>query len=241
MGRTHDFHQFIGYALTGDDADALGIAANRLESLRIDVKIQLCGEPDGTHHPQRVIAEGDVRIQRSADNAALHVANAVKGVKQLAIALLVQADGHGVNGEIAAFLVIVQSAIFHNGIAALAVIGLSPCPDKFQFPLAGLDLGRAVGAENSQVGTLAQTVSHSPSHLDAAAHCHKIHIVAGPFKENVPDISTNDIALAVQLIGDTSHQFHYWQIDVFGYYLTVNHHILLIWTAKLRFFLLRWK
>lgn len=82
-------------------------------------------QPHGAHHPQRVVTEGDVRIKRRADDAPLHVTDAVKRIEQLSIALLVQADGHCVDGEVAAFLVIIKRSVLHDGIAALALVGLA--------------------------------------------------------------------------------------------------------------------
>jgi hypothetical protein len=82
------------------------------------------------------------------------------------------------------------------------------------------------------MGTFAQPACYRTSHLDAAAHGHKVHVVAGPFKKDIPDVSPDNITLAMQLIGNAAHQFHDGQVNVLLYFLTVNFH-------ELRFFRLQ--
>ena len=194
------------------------------------------GKPHGTHHPQRVVAEGDVGVERRADDATLQVTDAVKRVEQFTIALLVQADCHRVDGEVAAFLVVIEGAVFHDGIAALAVIGLAAGAHKLQLPLARLDLGGAVGAEHCQMGALADASGNGFGDLDAATHGDEVHVVAGAFQEDIPHISAHDVALAVQLVGDFAHQLHHGPIHVLGYFLSVDFHVFLLWDCKITAF-----
>ena len=58
------------------------------------------GKADTTHHAQRVVAEGDVRVERRADGLLLHVRHAAEGVYQLAVTLTVQADCKGIDSKI---------------------------------------------------------------------------------------------------------------------------------------------
>ena len=81
---THDFHQFFGNALAGDNVDAVRVASDSIECLGEDIKVELGGKSNGTHHAQRVVAEGDIGIKGRADDASSHVADAVEGVEQLA-------------------------------------------------------------------------------------------------------------------------------------------------------------
>ena len=192
----HDFHQFLSDTLTGNDIDALRIPSDGLKSLRENVKIQLGGKPHCTHHPQRVVTEGDVRVEWRADDATFQISYAVKWVKQLTITLLVQADGHCVDGEIAAALIIIEGAVFHNGVTALAMIRLTAGTHKFQFPLAGLDLCCTIGAEYRKMSPFAQVACHSLCYLDAAADGHKVHVVAGAFQEDVPDVTAHNVTFA---------------------------------------------
>ena len=208
LGTAHDLHQFLGDALAGDDADASGIAPDGFKCLGVDVKIQLGGKTHGPHHPQRVVAEGDVRVKRRADDAAFHIADTVKGVQQFAETVLVQADGHRIDGEVAAALVVVQGAVFDNGVAALAMIGLAACPDKFQLPLARLYLCRPVGAEYRQMGAFSQATGNGASDLDTAADGHKVHVVAGTLQEDVPNVSPHNVAFAAESVGCISYQSH---------------------------------
>ena len=233
----HDFHQFLGNAFAGDDVDAMRVFLDGLESLVIDIEVQLCGKAYGTHHPQRVVAEGDVGVERSADDAAFHVADAIKRIQQLTVSLLVQADGHGIDSKVATLLVVVKGAVLDDGVAALAVVGLAASAYELQFPLPRLDLRCAIGAEHRQMSAATKATGHCLCHLDAAANRHKVHVVAGPLQKDVPDISTHDIAFTVQFIGHIAHQFHDRQVDVFSYFFTVNIHVFVFQGAKLVFFL----
>ena len=74
------------------------------------------------------------------------------------------------------------------------------------------------------MGTLAQAVSHSPSHLNATADRHKIHVIAGAHQKDVPNVSTHDVALAAHFVGNFTYQFHDRQINMFGNFMSVDFH-----------------
>jgi hypothetical protein len=76
------------------------------------------------------------------------------------------------------------------------------------------------------MGTTAKGRCYGFGYLNTAADGHKVHVVAGAVQEDVTDVAADDVALAVQFIGYPSNQFHDRQIDVIGYFLTVNIHFL---------------
>ena len=84
----HYLVKFVGYALTAYYPDALGVAPEGLESLVVDEKLELCGEAHAPHHAQRVVAEGDVGVERRAYYAVLKVENAVERIDEFAEPLL---------------------------------------------------------------------------------------------------------------------------------------------------------
>ena len=104
--RHHHFVQFIGDALATDDFNALGIALQGIEGFFLDEEIQLGGKTDASKHAQGIVAERDVGVERGANDAVLQVVESVKGVYQFAKAPLVETNGHRVDGEVAAVLVV---------------------------------------------------------------------------------------------------------------------------------------
>ena len=58
-----DLVELRGDALGGDDLDAPSISPDSSEGVGVDEEAELRGEAYGTHHAQRVIAEGDVGIE----------------------------------------------------------------------------------------------------------------------------------------------------------------------------------
>ena len=61
-----DFVELCGDALGGDDLDAPCISPDSSEGVGVDEEAELRGEAYGTHHTQRVVAEGDVGVKRCA-------------------------------------------------------------------------------------------------------------------------------------------------------------------------------
>lgn len=67
--RHHDFVELLRDTLPADNLYPLGIALQSRKGLVVDIELKLCGKPDTTQHPQRVVAESDVGVKRCADDA----------------------------------------------------------------------------------------------------------------------------------------------------------------------------
>ena len=72
---------------------------DRLEEVRVGLEAVARDETGGPQHPQRVVAEGDVGVERGAQPPGGEVGEAVERVDQ---GQLGQAQGHGVDGEVPA-------------------------------------------------------------------------------------------------------------------------------------------
>ena len=120
--RTHDLAQLVVDALACYDLQSRGVAAYRLKRFRQDLEIELRGKPHSAHHAQRIVRECDVGVERRADHTLGQVDKPVERVNQFAEPVGVQADGHGVDGEIPAVLVVGQRAVLHYRIAALPAV-----------------------------------------------------------------------------------------------------------------------
>ena len=112
-----DLVQLVLDALPTDNLDAVGHPFEGLEGLVLYLEVELGGEADAAHHAQGVVGEGDLWVEGRSDDAILEVGQSVEGVNELAETVTVQADGHRVDGEVAAVLVILQRAVLHDGLA----------------------------------------------------------------------------------------------------------------------------
>ena len=161
LAREHDFVEFIGYTLAGDDTNALAVAHDGVEGVGMERETELGGEADCPHHTQGVVGERDVGVKRRADNHVLHVLYAVEGVEQGAVAVAIEADSKGVDGEVAAVLVFFEGAVLHDGVAGVVAVTLFARTHKLQLHLAALHLRCAVGAEDGEVRTFAKPLGNS--------------------------------------------------------------------------------
>ena len=69
MLRHHYFIEFYLDALTTDNLDAVGHANEGIKGLLLYLEIQLGSKTDAAHHAQRIIREGNLRIERCSDDA----------------------------------------------------------------------------------------------------------------------------------------------------------------------------
>lgn len=146
--RAHDLSEFVIDTFLRDNVDTHGISPYTLESSGKDGEFELSRESHRPHHAQRIVGKRDIRIERRTDDAGIKIRNTMERVDEFAKSLLVKADSHGIYGEVTSFLVVVESAILHNGVAGVAVITLA--------------------AANSQI--------RAQGHYAESAQCHSWHI-----------------------------------------------------------------
>ena len=191
-GRNEHFVQLFRDSFLGEYAQTVGHAAHAFDALGNDSESQLrsgelCRETDGAKHTQRIVGIGGVRIQGSADNACCKVFDAAERIHQLAERILIQREGHGVDGEVAAELVVAQGAVFHYGLAGLAAVGLLAGAYEFHFVAA---VAQHRSAEITEIRNLAAGgFSYCGCEVDAAAFDHYVDVTAGPTKEAVAHIT----------------------------------------------------
>jgi hypothetical protein len=102
----HNFVEFIHDAFHGYNGKPAVVAYDGFKRIVFDRKPELRSKTDGTHHAQGIIAIGDIGIEGSTDYFFPEVIYTVERVNQLTVIMRVQANGHGVDGEIAPVLVI---------------------------------------------------------------------------------------------------------------------------------------
>ena len=118
---------------------------------------------------------------------------------------MIQADGQGIDGEVASALIIFQCAIFHHRFARVVTIALFSGPHKLHLNLfllftSNLYLCRTEVLEDTQIRLPAQFLLQGLSHSNPTAHNHDINIVRWPFEEDITDISAHDITFHAQLV-----------------------------------------
>ena len=185
--------------LARDDADARGVAADRLEGLLLDREAQLRGEPHGPHHAQRVVRKGDIGIARRADDALLQVGHAVERIDQLAERVAVERPGHGVDREVAAALVVFERPGLDLRFARIVRIGLLAGPDELHLDTAGADHRRTEGLEHGDAGM--QLAAQRLGQRDAAAYDHHVDVRRGTPEVVVPHVAPDHEGPDALLVG----------------------------------------
>src|SRR5690554_7117049 len=65
----------------------------------------------------------------------------------------VETDGHGVDGEVATVLIVLETAVFYNGLTTVALVGFLSGAHKFVLDVSVFKHGGAKGFENRHFQT----------------------------------------------------------------------------------------
>ena len=194
-----DLVQFVLDALAAHDLDTVGHPLQRLIGLLLDLEIQLRGETHTAHHPQRIVRESDFRVEGCGDDAVFEICQPVEGINEFAETVFIQTDGHRIDGEVAAVLIVLQSTILHDGftriVAVTLLAGAYELHLVFNAFLTKLHLRRTEIPENREMSLAPQHLFQFLRHRDAAADNHHVDIVGRPFQEDIPHVAAHDIAL----------------------------------------------
>ena len=178
--------------LLADDLHAVGISLDGSDVGVGDAEVELGGKSNRPQHPQRIIAERNVRIKWCLDASILQVANAFEGVDEVAERPFIQAYGEGIDSEVPSVLVIFDGSVLHDGLAAAAFIGFFSGSDELDLPVAVAEHGRAEVFEDRDFASI-QCVGGFLGQFDAAAFNHDIDVFAPTLKQEVPHESTNGV------------------------------------------------
>ena len=200
MRRKHNLVHLVGYALTADNLQSVGIARECLVGFVLYLKVELSGEAHTTHHAQRIIAEGNIWIKWCCHNSVFQVIDSIKGINQFTKALAVETHSQRIDGKVTTVLIVLECSILHNGLARIVIITLFTCTDKLDLYITILHLCSAKVAEYRQMSLPAQFLFKSRSHLYAASHHHNVNIIGRPFQEKVSHISAYHIAFQSQAV-----------------------------------------
>ncbi len=207
--RGHDFKKLVLDALAGEDLDTLRVAAQSLEGFRRQSEIELCGEADGAEHTQRVVAERYVGVERCADDAFAYVGQTVVKVDDLAEVVGVDADSHGVDGEVAAGYVFFERAVLDHRVARRTVVGLAACADEFQFEVAAAYLCGAVAAVDIDMRAAAEASGDCLRQVYARTDGHEVDVLRVAAYYQVAYVTAYDVARAPDAVGRFSYGFEY--------------------------------
>lgn len=213
MRRKHYLVQLFSNALATDDFQSVGIAGKCFTGLILYLEVELCGKAHTTHHAKGIVAERDVGVERSGNNAILQVGHAIERVYQLSETLLVQAYCHSIDGKVATVLVVLQRSVLHMGFATVMAIALLAGSHKLHFERSAFHLSCTEIAEHRQMCLAPQHCLKARGHLNAATHHHHIDIVGRPLQKEVAHISAYHIAGQMQRIGCLRYLVKYISIE----------------------------
>ena len=192
---SHHLIEFVGDALHRNYLNAFTVAGDGFFGLLLYTKTQPARKPDGAQHPQRVVRKGCIGFQWRADDAVVEVVDAVERVGEFAKISLVHRNAHRVDGEVAAFLVVLDSAVFNNRLARIAVVGFLARPHKFEFASLVTQHRRAKIPVNHHVALATEVFAHFLRKLDAAARHHKVDVLAWDAEQQIPHKTTYNVCL----------------------------------------------
>src|SRR5690554_2525752 len=126
----------------------------------------------------------------------------------------VETDGHGIDGEVATVLIVLETAVFYNGLTTVALVGFLSGAHKFVFNVPVFKHSGTKGFENRNLQT-SQLSSHFCSQLYAASYYLYVDVGTGAFQKQVPDVSTYDIGGKIIFVGNFCDDFKDGVVEVF--------------------------
>jgi hypothetical protein len=124
---------------------------------------------------------------------------AVEGIDQGPEVFGVEADGHGVDGKVAAQLVILDCARFDIGVPRFGAVAFFPGADKFYFQVFPFDLCGAEILEKGDRWFRLQAGCHFMRQLDAVAGADDIGVLCGAADQPVTYKPTDEVAGYLQV------------------------------------------
>ena len=210
--------EFLGDSLLREYVHPLAHRGNGFAAFGHDLKALLrSGEPGGKtyrpEHPEGIVAEGHIRVQRSTYHSGGQVPDTSERVHKSPEIIFLKTECHRIYGEVPAFLVILQRAVLHDGLAGIPVVGLLSSPHELQFSTSEAQHSRTEIPEKGDVrmppggGMDLPRQCLSESHT-AALH-HNVDILAGPAQKAVPDITPYHKGPHAAFSGNLPHQGKY--------------------------------
>ena len=144
--------QLVADAFRRHDVQALGHLAHRAHHALGRRQVEHGGEPRRPQHPERIVAERDVRVERRVQLARRQRTDAAERIDQLAAR---QLDGHRVDGEVAPRQVGLEIvAERHRGLALVVRVHLLAKRGDLDAPvaLARADRSEANALQVARVG-----------------------------------------------------------------------------------------
>ena len=210
-----DLVEFFDNAFLGKDFHPVLHPTHGVQGFRDDGKrhfrrTELGGESDGPEHSEGIVAISDVRVQRGTDDAGGQVTDAAEGVDQGPEVLRLQAESHGIDREIPAFLVVFQRPVLHNRLAGIPLVRLFPGADELDLRTMVPEHGRPEIPEYGNVAVVVLRLldmrRHGLRQGDAAPLYHDVDVIVPTAQEAVPDISSDHKGTYARLPGHFTDQ-----------------------------------
>ena len=209
---------------------ALAVAPEGFEGFLFNLEMQCRGKAHTAHHAQRVVAEGDVGVEGRGDDAVFDVHHATEGVNEFAQTVVVEADGQGIDGEIAAVLVVLQRAVLNDRLARIVGIAFAACTYEFHLLTLPFQLGRAEIAKYRQVGTMTDARLDGFGNGDTAAFDHHVNILRRTVHQQIAHVAADDVALHTQFVGHLTNELKHRGADLIFEFLGGK--MLHIWLSR---------
>lgn len=151
---------------------------------------ELGREAHRPQHAQRVVGIGGVGVERSPYYSVGEIPDAPERVDQLAEAVGLEGEGHRVDREVPALLVVLERAVLDYGLAGFAAVGFAARADELN--LVGT-VAEHRSAEILEIGHVAAGLrAKFEREVDSAALHHHVDVVALAAEETVAHVAAYD-------------------------------------------------
>ena len=190
--------EFILDTFATDDIYPVGHTYECIPCLILYLEVQLGGETYAPHHPQGVVAEGDIRFKGSGDDTVFEVSQAIEGVDEFSEAVFIQAYRHSIDGEVTTVLVVFEGTVLNDGFPGVVAVALLTRPHKLHLILhtllTELHLGSTEILEYAEMSLTPHHTFQFLGNTDTTAHDYHVDIVGRTLKEDIPDIASHNVA-----------------------------------------------
>ena len=147
---------------------------------------------------------------------------------------MVQTNSHGIDGEVAPILIVLQCAILNDGFPRIVAITLTSCTNKLHLkrPCLPCPLGRsnfylgcAKISEHAKVRLTTKATLQFLCHSNTTAYHDDVNVIGRAFQKNVTYIAAYHIAFNIQMVSNITYHMEYRLVEQFGQFLiTIQFH-----------------
>ena len=216
-----DLVEFLDYPLLGQNGHPVFHRLHGLQGLRDNGETLLRGaeldrEADSPKHPERIVAVSLFGLQWGPDYPRGKIPDPAERIYERPEILLLEAECHGVDREIATQLILLKGPVLNDRLAGVMPVGFLAGPDELYLGSVPFEHGGTESLEYRHIAMamliLLDIGGHCLGELDPAAFDDDIDVIIAATEEAVPDISTDHEGPDTELLRGGGHYPENWTV-----------------------------